>query len=127
MEYVEGDLLKHALTARNVLEAGIGVGRLHTAGIVHGDLTTSNIIVRNGQCVLIDFGLAHVSSEIEARGVDIHVFFQTLESTSREYHELREAFIKGYGREFDEVEEVLKREQEIGRRGRYPEDHGRYE
>ena len=36
---------------------------------------------RDGKCVLIDFGLAQVTSEIEQRGVDVHVMFQTLEST----------------------------------------------
>ena len=54
------------------------------AGIMHGDLTTSNMILReaDGRCVLIDFGLAQVTSEIEQRGVDIHVMFQTLKSTN---------------------------------------------
>jgi N6-L-threonylcarbamoyladenine synthase/protein kinase Bud32 len=119
MEFVEGNLLKHVLDESNVKKAGIVVGRLHAAGIVHGDLTTSNIIVHKGRCVLIDFGLAHVSSEIETRGVDIHVFFQTLESTSPRYRELKAAFIEGYGQEFDEVHDVLQREKEIEKRGRY--------
>ncbi|MGE5832611.1 MAG: bifunctional N(6)-L-threonylcarbamoyladenine synthase/serine/threonine protein kinase [Methanomicrobiales archaeon] len=119
MERIEGPLLKEVLTEENVREAGRMVGRLHTAGIIHGDLTTSNIIVRNGRCVLIDFGLSLVSTEIENRGVDLHVFLQTLESTSREYVSLREAFTGGYREEFPGSEEVLEREQEIRRRGRY--------
>jgi N6-L-threonylcarbamoyladenine synthase/protein kinase Bud32 len=52
------------------------------------------MILRNGKCVLIDFGLAMVSSEIEARGVDIHVLFQTLKSTTANYEELKGAFIE---------------------------------
>lgn len=119
MERVEGPLLKEVLTGENVKEAGRMVGRLHAAGVIHGDLTTSNIIVRNGTCVLIDFGLALVSSEIEARGVDLHVFFQTLESTTMDYPALREAFIDGYAAEFPGYTEVLDREQEIEHRGRY--------
>jgi N6-L-threonylcarbamoyladenine synthase/protein kinase Bud32 len=119
MERVEGPLLKEVLTRENVREAGRMVGKLHTAGIVHGDLTTSNIIVRDGSCVLIDFGLSLVSSEIEARGVDLHVFFQTLKSTTREYPTLREAFIEGYASEFPGSAEVLSREKEIEHRGRY--------
>ena len=60
------------------------IGKLHKAGIMHGDLTTSNLILRksDGKCVLIDFGLAQATTEIEQRGVDIHVLFQTLESTA---------------------------------------------
>jgi N6-L-threonylcarbamoyladenine synthase/protein kinase Bud32 len=119
MERVMGPLLKEVLTTENVREAGRMVGRLHTSGIIHGDLTTSNIIVRNGSCVLIDFGLSLVSSEIEARGVDLHVFFQTLESTTVNHRALEEAFIEGYGAEFPGSAEVLEREQEIEHRGRY--------
>ena len=119
MERVEGPLLKEVLTPGNVREAGRMVGKLHAAGIIHGDLTTSNIIVRGGTCVLIDFGLALVSSEIEARGVDIHVFFQTLESTTPDHRPLLEAFVDGYAAEFPGSADVLGREQEIGHRGRY--------
>ena len=92
---------------------------LHLAGIVHGDLTTSNMVIRNGRCVLIDFGLAGVSSEIEARGVDLHVLFQTLESTTDQSSVLKEAFSQGYQEKFEGAREVLEREQEIEKRGRY--------
>jgi N6-L-threonylcarbamoyladenine synthase/protein kinase Bud32 len=119
MERVQGPLLTHALTPEHVGEAGRTVGRLHQAGIVHGDLTTSNIIVRGETCVLIDFGLAQVSSEIEARGVDIHVFFQTLESTTGNCEKLKTFFAKGYKEAFSGAEDVLFREQEIEKRGRY--------
>jgi N6-L-threonylcarbamoyladenine synthase/protein kinase Bud32 len=116
---VEGPMLKHALTPEHVRTAGSTVGLLHAAGIIHGDLTTSNIILRDGVCVLIDFGLAFVSAELEDRGVDIHVFFQTLESTSTDYATLRDAFIDGYGLTNSAVDDVVGRVDEIKRRGRY--------
>ncbi len=119
MECIEGSLLKHVLSERNVREAGGIVGRLHGAGIVHGDLTTSNIIVRDSRCVLIDFGLGQVTQEIEARGVDVHVFFQTLKSTSADAAALKAAFIEGYEHTFPAAAEVVAREREIERRGRY--------
>ncbi|MDI9633171.1 MAG: bifunctional N(6)-L-threonylcarbamoyladenine synthase/serine/threonine protein kinase [Methanolinea sp.] len=119
MERVRGTLLKDDLSPANLALAGRVVGRLHSAGIVHGDLTTSNMICRDGTIVLIDFGLAHVSSEVEARGVDIHVLFQTLESTTDDAPALKEAFIEGYRQEFASADEVISREQEIERRGRY--------
>ncbi|KQC05402.1 MAG: serine/threonine protein kinase [Methanoculleus sp. SDB] len=119
MEAISGGLLKHVLSRKTAEMAGKVVGHLHGAGIVHGDLTTSNIIVRNGECVLIDFGLAYVSPEIEARGVDVHVFFQTLESTSSAFEELKAAFVEGYKRTFPGADDVLAREREIERRGRY--------
>ncbi|MDD1674313.1 MAG: Kae1-associated kinase Bud32, partial [Methanomicrobiales archaeon] len=119
MERINGALLKHSLAPGTVREAGRMVGRLHRAGIVHGDLTTSNLIVRNGTCVLIDFGLAQVSSEVESRGVDVHVFFQTLKSTTPDAPELRVAFIEGYRDQFPGAREVLEREKAIEKRGRY--------
>ncbi len=119
MEKIEGPMLKECLEPHLVCEAGRIVGRLHRAGIIHGDLTTSNILVRNGRCILIDFGLAQVSSEVEPRGVDIHVFFQTLESMVENHEELRQCFIEGYSVEFDHAGEVVDREQEILQRGRY--------
>jgi N6-L-threonylcarbamoyladenine synthase/protein kinase Bud32 len=119
MELVEGTLLKYCLSDANTLEAGRMVGRLHSTGIVHGDLTTSNMIIRDGKCVLIDFGLSQVSSEIETRGVDIHVFFQTLGSMTDQVENLKSAFSGGYKETFSGAEEVIAREAEIERRGRY--------
>jgi N6-L-threonylcarbamoyladenine synthase/protein kinase Bud32 len=122
MEYVEGTLLTDNLSGTAVEEAGRMVGKLHTAGIMHGDLTTSNLILRksDGRCVLIDFGLSQVTTEIEQRGVDIHVFFQTLESTAPDRAEwLKTAFITGYTETFGGAADVICREHEIELRGRY--------
>lgn len=119
MERVKGVLLKEHPTPDAFYQAGLEVGRLHSAGIIHGDLTTSNIIVRDGRCVLIDFGLAQVSSELEDRGVDLHVLFQTLKSTARDHENLKSAFIDGYSRKFEGFRDVLRREAEIEKRGRY--------
>jgi N6-L-threonylcarbamoyladenine synthase/protein kinase Bud32 len=96
MEEIKGKLLTEHLNEEAVYKSGQVIGKLHAAGIVHGDLTTSNIILRekDGICVLIDFGLAQVSSEIEQRGVDVHVLFQTFESTAPERADaLKTAFV----------------------------------
>ena len=47
-------IVQYCITKTNV------IGKLHTSGIIHGDLTTSNMLLRenDGTCVLIDFGLA---------------------------------------------------------------------
>jgi N6-L-threonylcarbamoyladenine synthase/protein kinase Bud32 len=119
MERIHGIPLKEAMNTEFLKASGMLIGRLHSAGIIHGDLTTSNILVRDGRCVLIDFGLATVSSELEARGVDIHVLFQTLESTSGNAGLLKDAFVSGYRRTFPGADDVLEREQEILLRGRY--------
>jgi N6-L-threonylcarbamoyladenine synthase/protein kinase Bud32 len=122
MEQVQGTLLSDAVTEPHLREAGRVVGRLHTAGIMHGDLTTSNMILRerDKKCVLIDFGLAQVTSEIEQRGVDLHVLFQTLESTKPyDADALKAAFVEGYAETFAEAPDVVAREHAIELRGRY--------
>ncbi len=122
MERIQGCLLTDHLDEEGVRKAGHIIGKLHAAGIIHGDLTTGNMILRDqdGMCVLIDFGLAQVSSEIEQRGVDVHVLFQTLESTAPERADaLKAAFTEGYAMTLEESEHVIVREHEIELRGRY--------
>jgi len=130
MEYVEGKRLKEILNdlrseerRRLCHQVGILVGRLHKSGIIHGDLTTSNMILTpEGRIVLIDFGLSEQSFDLEDRGVDLHLMKRALLSTH--YTCVEECFksiIDGYrevmGRA--ETEEVLRKIEEIERRGRY--------
>jgi TP53 regulating kinase-like protein len=119
MEYIDGYPLKNVITPALSELAGELVGRLHSCGLVHGDLTTSNIILRDGKLFLIDFGLAFIDKNLEARGVDVHVLFQTFESTHEDHEELIESFKKGYSRTFSSADEVIERVKEIESRGRY--------
>jgi Kae1-associated kinase Bud32 len=95
------------------------VGRLHACGIVHGDLTTSNMILQGEKIYFIDFGLAFHDQGIEAQGVDVHVFFQTVRSCHDRPEELISAFGRGYARTYARAGEVLRRVGEIEARGRY--------
>ncbi len=129
MEFIEGQQVKLVLdklrpkTRRNLCElVGKQVARLHRAGIVHGDLTTSNMILtREGKVYFVDFGLGEYNPSLEARGVDLHLLRRALQSihfriTDAAYG----AVLSGYARDFGEgAEEVIKRAEEIERRGRY--------
>ncbi len=97
------------------------VGRLHNAGIIHGDLTTSNMILSDEKIYLIDFGLSFFDSSVEARGIDVHVFFQSLRGTHDSHELLEKAFSIGYSRTFEKADEVLERVKVIESRGRYRE------
>lgn len=120
MEYIRGEPLKHVLTTRLSRRVGVLVGRLHSADIIHGDLTTSNMILTpNDRIYFIDFGLAYVDPEVEAKGVDVHVLFETYESTHEDHPRHIEAFKRGYGESYAEAEEVFERIREIESRGRY--------
>ena len=93
MEWVEGKQVKQVLTDLSEEERvnlcqtiGELIGRLHDNGIIHGDLTTSNMILTpNGKVVFVDFGLSEQSNELEPRGVDIHLMKRALQSTHYNY------------------------------------------
>lgn len=119
MQYVPGTPLKHVIDESLSQELGELVGRLHTGGIIHGDLTTSNLLHYKDRIYMIDFGLAFMDPGIEAKGVDVHVLFQTFESTHHDHEELTDAFCKGYRQTCENAEEVLERVKEIEKRGRY--------
>lgn len=119
MEHVRGEKLKDVITPEISEKVGEMVGRLHKGGIIHGDLTTSNMILRSGKICLIDFGLSFYEKSVEAQGVDVHVYFQTLESTHDLPEELEEAFKVGYARTYPGAKAVLARVREIKARGRY--------
>lgn len=130
MQFLEGPRLREVLdtlfsTAREEICEQIGslIGRLHNYGIVHSDLTTSNIIITDRNCIsLIDFGLAEYSKELEKRGVDLLLIKRSLNATH--YLCAKDCFnavVVGYTREIGKnlAEEVIKRVEEIARRGRY--------
>jgi TP53 regulating kinase-like protein len=129
MELVEGEKVRDIVDRlgddeRTGLFRAIGkkAGLLHGAGIIHGDLTTSNIIHSSGRVVFIDFGLGEVATETEKRGVDLNLMYRMLTSTHYEHtEELFEAFKEGYKATLEEADEALERMEEIARRGRYVE------
>ncbi|WP_406670141.1 Kae1-associated kinase Bud32 [Methanolobus sp. ZRKC4] len=119
MQYLDGTAMKHVIDENLSEQTGILVAELHMAGIIHGDLTTSNLICFSDRIYMIDFGLSFNDSSIEARGVDVHVLFQTFESTHHDYRALIDAFSRGYRHTCDNSGEVLERVKEIEKRGRY--------
>lgn len=119
MQYIDGVPIKYLITSKISEKVGELIGKLHSSGIIHGDLTTSNLLLAGKRLYLLDFGLAYFDKGVEARGVDVHVLFQTFESTHRAHEALVEAFKKGYQSTFIDSENVLKRVEEIKKRARY--------
>jgi TP53 regulating kinase-like protein len=130
MEFVEGKQVKHVLNGlpqdkkrRLCQHIGELVGKLHSHGIVHGDLTTSNMILTpTGKVMFIDFGLSDQTWELEARGVDLHLMKRAIANTH--YMHAEECFkriMAGYKKIMGKnaTNEVLEKITEIERRGRY--------
>ena len=87
MDFINGKKLSEALDSFSLEEAkklcmqlGSSAAKLHDANIIHGDLTTSNMILQEGKIFFIDFGLGFESSKIEDKAVDLHLFRQAFES-----------------------------------------------
>lgn len=167
MEWVEGVVVRRAVDAwekyvRRVEEKGeveevkkaeeeirsflrgIGrvVGGLHRAGVIHGDLTTSNLMVKTektgnvdgidvdvptkddgrpsleGDIVLIDFGLAGQSVQDEDRAVDLYVLERAFGSSHPRTEQYFEDVLKGYAEGFKGAPTVLKRLEDVRMRGR---------
>lgn len=133
MEYIEGQQVKQVLNEvskkdRHDISTRIGesIGRLHSYGLIHGDLTTSNIILTHGgKLFFVDFGLGEKNAELEARGVDLHLLKRALQSTHYMFWE--ECFkdvLCGYSSivGVEQAEKVYEKIMEIERRGRYVEE-----
>jgi TP53 regulating kinase and related kinases len=98
---------------------GEEIAKLHDADIIHGDLTTSNMILVKDKIFLIDFGLGYISRKIEDKAVDLHLLKQALEAKHfRNWKELFEAVEKGYKNE-KESQKILERLKAVEKRGRY--------
>jgi len=118
MERIEGEAVKNVMNEEVARKIGEAVAKLHRAGIVHGDITPMNMIYDNGKLYFLDFGLAFHTHDIEAKGVDIHVFFESLKASFENWEKLKDAFIEGYSC-YEKSKEVLERVKEIEERGRY--------
>jgi len=119
-EKIDGKLLKNVLEDEAGLMEAVGeqVARMHEADIIHGDLTTSNII-HGEKTFLIDFGLSDISERTEDKAVDINLLKQVVDSSHPDISSVAwEKFLEGY-QNYDENEKVLERLEEVEKRGRY--------
>ncbi|MEW5937908.1 MAG: KEOPS complex kinase/ATPase Bud32, partial [Candidatus Thermoplasmatota archaeon] len=126
LEFVHGTRVKDAIEALEgerlaslCTEIGRIAGRMHAGGIVHGDLTTSNMILTPQGIYLIDFSLGEFTTENEARGVDLHLLKEALASAHSARPEAFRHVLAGYREVFSQAREVEKVMSAIEKRGRY--------
>lgn len=140
-EWIEGPTVKAAVRAREggeeelralMRRIGRAVGKLHGAGIIHGDLTTSNMMLRRegssgsemaeggleGEIVLIDFGLATQAVQEEDRAVDLYVLERAFGSTHPREEGHFEEVLEGYREVFKGAKGTLRRLEDVRMRGR---------
>ncbi len=127
MEFIAGKRLKELFNEASEKEAadiakktGGQIALLHSGGIVHGDLTTSNMFLSEWKIYFIDFGLGEVSQRIEDFATDLSVLKEAIKSTHfRRLDVLWKSIEKGYKSANPNAESVFRRMKAIEKRGRY--------
>ncbi|KAF4314143.1 hypothetical protein GTA08_BOTSDO01586 [Botryosphaeria dothidea] len=114
---------------------GRAVGAMHCVGVVHGDLTTSNLMLKTsagraspldahpenaleGTVTIIDFGLAAATVQDEDKAVDLYVLERAFGSTHPAAEPLFREVLRAYGESYKGAKVVLKRLEEVRMRGR---------
>ncbi len=139
MEFIQGKKLSEHLEIFSLekqkeicRQIGKNISRIHNNEIIHGDLTTSNMILVDGKkskdkdkfkIYFIDFGLGFISYRTEDKAVDLHLLRQALEARHfKNWNALFAEVLKGYSNSKD-YEAVLERLKKVEKRGRYKEKY----
>lgn len=98
------------------------LARMHDEDLIHGDLTTSNVLLRPPaerlDLVLIDFGLSFISGLPEDKGVDLYVLEKAFLSTHPDTETVFQALLQSYAAASKKSGPVIKRLDEVRLRGR---------
>ena len=103
---------------------GTAIGNMHKVGIVHGDLTTSNMMLEplanpqddnplHGELVIIDLGLASGSISDEDRAVDLYVLERAFGSTHPRAECVFSEVLDAYSQTFKQAKIVLKKLEDV--------------
>lgn len=119
MEKINGSMVKDIITIESddlAYRIGQEIAKIHGQNIIHGDITTSNILVnKDGNPVFLDFGLGRYSDLFEDKAVDLLVLKKSLQSIDQKIaNHIFDIVLKGYGEK-----NILKKIKEIELRGRY--------
>lgn len=131
MEFISGKKLSENLDKFPLNEQekicekiGESAALLHNNDLIHGDLTTSNMILSMGKIFFIDFGLGFHSSRVEDKAVDLHLLRQALESRHfMHWQKLFDSTLKGYKEKSKEAGKILEQLKKVESRGRYKGKH----
>jgi TP53 regulating kinase-like protein len=111
------------------VEIGRIIGKLHKNDLIHGDLTTSNILFKpetindniEVKIYFIDFGLSFVSSQLEDKAVDLYVLERALLSThsqqaSKMFSNILLGYAESYGAQYPHLAHRLEQVRQRGRK-----------
>ena len=124
MEYIEGKKLRDAMNPGNCTALASmmaeSMAKMHNAGIIHGDPTTSNMILKDGEVYMVDFGLGFRSGRAEDKATDLYLLREAMSSV---HHEMLDGawktILKVYRKKSKDSASVFKSLNIIGKRRRY--------
>lgn len=126
MERIEGETVKEYLDGHPdevedvCREVGRTVAKMHSAGICHGDLTTSNMIREpSGRICLIDMSMGHTRAELEDIGIDLRLLERAFSSAHVDLPAAFDALMDEYYGQVDDPKAVSRKLEDIRNRGRY--------
>ncbi|CAK85516.1 unnamed protein product (macronuclear) [Paramecium tetraurelia] len=95
------------------------IAKLHNGGIIHGDLTTSNILVQNSKPYFIDFGLSYTKvGFVEDYAVDLYVLEKAFLSTHPTLEDAFQILLEEYKKLSTKGQQVIDKLREVRQRGR---------
>lgn len=123
MEFVSGQKMRDVFEddckklAGKIAES---VAKMHENDIIHGDLTTSNMILEADDVFFIDFGLGFVSKRVEDKAIDLFLLHEAIESThNKVLDDAWKIILNTYKKHYPEGEQVIKAVHKIEMRRRY--------
>lgn len=128
MQFIEGKKLSECLDnlKKNIevcRQIGNNIAKLHDSNIIHGDLTTSNMLLKKDMVYFVDFGLGFESARSEDKAVDLHLIKEALAAKHyKNAEKFWHAILEGYkiSRNYSEILDRLKK---VEARGRYKQSY----
>ena len=117
-EFLNGDDLKYVIIKDNLFLAFNEIIKMHNNDIVHADLTTLNMILKDNKVYLIDFGLASFSHKSEDKAVDLNIFFNCIKNEHPDFFEYKEELLDVYLNDANNSQKTIKSLENIEKRGR---------
>ncbi|XP_020237464.1 EKC/KEOPS complex subunit TP53RK isoform X2 [Cajanus cajan] len=101
-------------------QIGVAIAKLHDGGLVHGDLTTSNMLLKNdtNQLVLIDFGLSFTSTLPEDKAVDLYVLERAILSMHSSCGNVMNQILAAYRKSSKQWSSTMNKLAQVRQRGR---------
>ncbi|CDU17447.1 EKC/KEOPS complex subunit BUD32, putative [Plasmodium yoelii] len=147
-EYVNGCTINNILKSITQYQPnipkfiGITLAKIHNGNVIHGDFTTSNLILRYSyineneifnnlnnapyelnditeiKLCVIDFGLSFLSASVEDKAVDLFVLLKAIKSFHSEFPKLEEDILLGYETQSNNFDLISKKLETVKQRGR---------